>query len=170
MFSTPIIHNSLSPSLPAQNLHNSSWRIVFFPPRASTSPTIARIVFFLATLVWVFTFFPYFFCFVCNFAPIITASTDTVCAMTSEKRSPTLRLFIVLFLFLIDTARLVCKAGSIKRYGVCPSVCPVRQLQQPAAGLPLWEISIDCCTTSAAAARRSAANAGSATFAADVGS
>jgi len=31
-----------------------------------------------------------------------------------------------------------CGAGSMKRYGVCPAVCPIRPLQQRAAGLLLW--------------------------------
>jgi len=65
------------------------------------------------------------------------------------------------------------------RQGVRPSVCPVyRPLQQrAAAGLPLsaggQEISTDCCrvpSSSGAAARRLAANAGSVTLTADVGS
>ena len=57
----------------------------------------------------------------------------------------------------------------------CPSVClsipfarcsSVRRVC--CCGPGGWEISIDCCTAGAAAARRAAANAGSATFTADV--
>jgi len=59
----------------------------------------------------------------------------------------------------------------------CPSVClsvtlahcsSVRRVY--CCGPGGWPISIDCCTAGAAAARRSAVNAGSATFTADVGS
>jgi len=62
---------------------------------------------------------------------------------------------------------------------VCLSVCPTWPPHAAAAGLLLWaggqEISIDCCTAggptvsiSRAAARRAAANAGSATLSAEV--
>jgi len=34
--------------------------------------------------------------------------------------------------------RTVCGAGSMKRYGGRPSVCPIRLLQERAVGLLLW--------------------------------
>ena len=52
-------------------------------------------------------------------------------------------------MYLIDTARFVCEVGSMKRYGVRPSVCPIRPLQQRAAGLLLYLF----CAASAASAR-----------------
>ena len=57
---------------------------------------------------------------------------------------------------------------------VCPYVCTIRPLQQRAAGLLLssrrvGDVDRDRCTAGAAAARRSAANAGSATFSAYAG-
>jgi len=82
------------------------------------------------------------------------------------------------------TVRMVCGAGSMQLSGVCLSVC----LSVPFGSRVLllrvccrWpggqEILIDCCTvggwavsSSRAAARRAAANAGSATLSADVGS
>ena len=39
---------------------------------------------------------------------------------------------------LIGNAGVVCGAGSMNRYGVRPSVCPIFPLQQRAAGLLLW--------------------------------
>jgi len=58
---------------------------------------------------------------------------------------------------LFDTARIVCGAGSIKRSGVRPSVCPIsRTLQRRAAGLLLSavraKISIDSAGRPAATA------------------
>ena len=43
----------------------------------------------------------------------------------------------------IGTARIVCAAGSLQRYGVRPSVCRIRPLQQRAAGLLLWARRVD---------------------------
>ena len=44
--------------------------------------------------------------------------------------------------YISNTARIVCAAGAMKRYGVRPfvrlSVCPIRPLRQRAAGLLLW--------------------------------
>ena len=42
------------------------------------------------------------------------------------------------FVSIIGTACIVRGAGSMKRYGVSLSVCPVRPPQQRAAGLLLW--------------------------------
>ena len=48
---------------------------------------------------------------------------------------------------IIRTARIVCTAGSMNRHGVRPSVppsvCPIRPLQQRAAGLLLWARRVD---------------------------
>jgi len=38
----------------------------------------------------------------------------------------------------VGTARIVCAAGFVEQYGVRPSVCPIRPLQQRAEGLLLW--------------------------------
>ena len=52
---------------------------------------------------------------------------------------------------IIGAARIVCKAWSIKRYGVCPSVCLFHLSSATAAcgGFAAWDrrqaISIDCC-------------------------
>jgi len=77
----------------------------------------------------------------------------------------------------IGTACIMCGAGSIQRYGVRLSVCPIRPLQQRAAGLLLWARRVGDIdrlmhgrrsSSSGAAARRAAAYAGSATFSAYV--
>jgi len=53
-----------------------------------------------------------------------------VAKLTKEKERTELRSHI------IDTARIVCGAGSVKRSSVRPSVCPIdRQQQRRAAGL-----------------------------------
>jgi len=39
---------------------------------------------------------------------------------------------------ITDTICIVCIAGSMKQYGVCPSICPIHPLQQRVAGLLLW--------------------------------
>ena len=38
---------------------------------------------------------------------------------------------------LVGTARIACRAGSVKRYGVCPSVCPRMGPQQQTAAVGL---------------------------------
>ena len=53
---------------------------------------------------------------------------------------PTVSCGLILF---INTARIVCGAGSVKRYGVCPSVRPsvpawAHSTKPAAAGLLLW--------------------------------
>ena len=74
-----------------------------------------------------------------------------------------------LVLFIFDTDRIVCGAGSMKRSSVRPSVCPIdRQQHRLLAGLLLsamWAAyQLQVPSSNGTAARRSAANAGSATF------
>jgi len=67
---------------------------------------------------------------------------NTCMRVCTIMKSPSVGVFI-------DTACIICGAGSIKRHGVRPSLS-VRQSQHgPTSGLLLWarlqEISIDCC-------------------------
>jgi len=67
---------------------------------------------------------------------------------------------------LTDTARRVCRAGSMKRSSVRPSVCPIdRQQQRHAAGLLLSAVRAGDLDQQQA--RRSATNAGSVTLTAE---
>ena len=56
----------------------------------------------------------------------------------------------------------------MKRYGVCPSVCPIRPLQQRACGR-FAAVGPAVKKYRSIAARRAAANAGNATFSEYVG-
>jgi len=92
---------------------------------------------------------------------------------------------VVVVVVVIDAARMVCGAASMKRSSVRPSVCLSRQstAATAAGGYAVQracrhDISIDICGRRAAgvgaqlqdtAARRSAANVDSVTFTADVG-
>ena len=94
-------------------------------------------------------------------------------------------LYVAVAVVVIDAARIVCGAASMKRSSVRPSVCLSRQstAATAAGGYAVQracrhDISIDICGRRAAgvgaqlqdtAARRSAANVDSVTFTADVG-
>jgi len=84
-------------------------------------------------------------------------------------------IIIAVITVIIGVARIVSGIESVS--SVHPSVCPIRQLQQRAAGLLLWARRVGIYRLIAvqpaprphgAAARRAAANAGSATFTADI--
>jgi len=91
---------------------------------------------------------------------------DTYCYINTKAQGIEYRMRCVVYVsghynlqYVVGTARIVCGAGSMKRYGVRTSVCTSRCTQQQTrccrfaavgcCGPGGQEISIDCCTAGA---------------------
>jgi len=107
-------------------------------------------------------------------------SYEGILIRRNNRNSTTGLLILFISSLLVGTAPIVCVPGSMKRYGVRPSVCLSYSLAAAACGgfAAVGSVGWKYRSTAArpspqqhgAAARRAPANAGSATFSAYVGS